>query len=232
MARLLLNTRHVPGPVRDCCDFSGSGNMFMLRKILLGSMVFGLGASVAWAKWQMDRDVQVAALAAPQEAFWPTERPAISQKSIDLAMLRFNIQLPHDSSAPMFDAQVADRGLTSRTSWYSQAHIRIGPAAFDSWALLGSTLAHEVEVHARQNFWVIGMLDAMGLDGTGMAERQAYAHELTHADRFQLSQWDRSRIDYTMNHYYPTDATKRRPVWGMISHRLSALLALRFPTFP
>lgn len=205
--------------------------MLSLGRIFLISTVCAVSASVAWAKWQMDQASILGPTADLQSFDWSTTEPSITQDSIDQAVLRFGIRLDHNAAHPRFDGALVDRGITSRTSWHSKAEIRIGPAAFDSWALLGSTLAHEVEVHARQNFWIIGMLDAMGLDGTGMAERQAYAHELNHADRFQLSDADRNRIQYTMNHFYPLQVNKKRVGWTALSHRLSALLALKFPTF-
>ena len=81
----------------------------------------------------------------------------------------------------------------------------IGPAAFASWSLLGSTLAHELEVHCRQNFTLIRMQDLMGAQGTLKAERDAYAHELAHAERFNLSKIERMNIQATMDFYYPKE---------------------------
>src|SRR5690606_25474533 len=79
----------------------------------------------------------------------------------------------------------------------------IGPSAFASWALLGSTLAHEIEVHCHQNFTLIRLFDIAGWEGTENAEREAYAHELAHADRFGLTSDDRYSIAQTLQYYYP-----------------------------
>ena len=84
--------------------------------------------------------------------------------------------------------------------------VTVGPAAFESWGLLGSTLAHELEVHCQQNFTYIRLLDLLGLDGTLKAEREAYQHELSNAGRFHLGEVERENIKATMDFYYPVEA--------------------------
>src|SRR5690606_19202846 len=107
-------------------------------------------------------------------------------ESIDLAIAMFGIEVPASAEWPVLDKKIEDRGLTTRGAFMDKAKVTIGPAAFTSWALLGSTLAHELEVHCQQNFLFIYLMDLVGLDGTGEAERQAYRHELTNAKRFSL----------------------------------------------
>lgn len=135
----------------------------------------------------------------------PQTAPEISQASIDLALVMFGIAVPSGAKAPVFDASLHDRGLTSRGAFMDKAIVTIGPPAFASWSLLGSTLAHELEVHCQQNFLFIYLMDAMGMDGTGAAERQAYAHELREAHRFGLAGADAMLIADTMEYYYPDD---------------------------
>ena len=133
----------------------------------------------------------------------PEAPPEIGQDSIDLAMVLYGIEVPKGVTRPEFDRELHDRGMTTRGAFFGQARVTIGPAAFTSWGLLGSTLAHELEVHCRQNFLAIYLLDLVGLDGTGEAERQAYAHELKQARRFGLDIPDAEMIAETMNFYYP-----------------------------
>lgn len=139
----------------------------------------------------------------------PETPPTLSQESIDLAMAFYNIRVPAGASHPTLDLHLKDRGLTLRSLAFGDARVTIGPAAFESWALLGSTLAHELEVHCQQNFALILMMDMVGLDGTGEAERQAYIHELRNAHRFGLKQIDRQLIKDTMAYFYPTQQGSR-----------------------
>ncbi len=148
------------------------------------------------------RDVADTAVVAPEGA------PPITQESIDLAMEMYGIKLPSDTEPPMLDLNMQDRGLTTRSPVLDKARVTIGPAAFSSWALLGSTLAHEIEVHCQQNFLAIYLMDLVGLDGTGAAERQAYVHELSHADRFGTPDDDTKMIADTVAFYYPESEAK------------------------
>jgi hypothetical protein len=134
----------------------------------------------------------------------PDTAPPVSQASIDTALAIYGIELPHESAYPILDLSLTDRGVTTRRPLSNSVEIKIGPAAFSSWGLLGSTLAHEIEVHARQNFFLIYMMDIVGLDGTGEAERQAYLHELRNAKRFGLIRDDSELIRQTMAYFYPT----------------------------
>jgi len=134
----------------------------------------------------------------------PTTRPKPSQAAVDLAIAMYGIQIPRSAMHPKFDSELADRGLTTRGAFMEKSEVTIGAAAFTSWALLGSTLAHELEIHCNQNFFLIYAFDLMGLDGTGEAERIAYAHELNHAKRFGLNKYDTNLIADTVAYYYPT----------------------------
>ncbi|SMF21571.1 hypothetical protein [Pseudobacteriovorax antillogorgiicola] len=133
----------------------------------------------------------------------PESAPELSQESVDIALALFNIQIPAGTKHPTFDPNLQDRGLTTLRGWGSKLEVTVGPAAFESWGLLGSTLAHELEVHCRQSFTLIRALDLLGLDGTLMAEREAYLHELNNAGRFHLGQIERENIQATMDFYYP-----------------------------
>jgi hypothetical protein len=101
--------------------------------------------------------------------------PELDQSSIDLALAVFSIRIPNNASDPMLNKDISDRGITFKRSIDELFQVEIGPAAFSSWSLLGSTLAHEVEVHCNQDFLAIYFLDVLGFEGTALAERSAYA---------------------------------------------------------
>jgi hypothetical protein len=133
----------------------------------------------------------------------PTGRPPLTQESIDLALALYGVRVPTTAEHPVLDMKLADRGLTMRATFLEKAVVTVGPAAFASWGLLGSTLAHELEIHCQQNFLAIYFMDTVGLDGTGAAERQAYLHELANAERFGLARFDAQLIADTMDYFYP-----------------------------
>ena len=153
----------------------------------------------------------------------PSGPPPLTQESIDLAMQIYGIEVPSGADAPRLDLAMADRGLTTRSPFMDKAKVTIGPAAFSSWALLGSTIAHEVEVHCQQNFLAIYLMDLIGLDGTGTAERQAYVHELANAQRFGTAHEDTRMIADTVSFYYPEEQGGRTS--GAFSKPVKAWLA-------
>ncbi len=130
-------------------------------------------------------------------------KPSVSQKSIDEAIKRFNIVIPSNTNYPTLDKTLEDRGLTTLNCRFCKLEVTIGPAAFSSWAMLGSTLAHELEVHCKQNFSLIRIKDVFGYRGSDMAEREAYLYEIANAKRFGSSADELTSIADTMNYYYP-----------------------------
>lgn len=155
----------------------------------------------------------------------PAGSPTPSQESIDLAIAMFGIEIPTSASHPEFDPQLEDRGLTTRSTFMDRAKVTIGPAAFSSWGLLGSTLAHELEVHCNQSFAVIWLLDLLRMDGVAVAEREAYQYEIAGADRFQLRPTDVQLISETVDYYYPEDKVHAPP---NIGGKLRSWLARNF----
>jgi hypothetical protein len=129
--------------------------------------------------------------------------PSPSQSDINQALEAFDIRIPKNVKGPFFSSKLEDRGLTIRKGVMSDAVVYVGAEAFSSWALLGSTLAHEIEVHCRQNFLAIHFQNISGFDGTGHAEREAYGYELAHAERFGLTVYERDLISSTMMYFYP-----------------------------
>lgn len=162
----------------------------------------------------------------------PETAPHLNQRSVDVAVEIFSIDVPENVSGPSLDVTLYDRGLTTGDSLGNKKTVTIGPAAFSSWGILGSTLGHEIEVHAKQSFFKIVLLDKLSKikmaskkflsntafakdakpqessaelndDGTWSAEREAYGFELEHAERFQLTESEMNSIEQVLNTYYP-----------------------------
>lgn len=137
------------------------------------------------------------------EKVLPANRPPKNDKSIARAIEMFGIKVPNSVKKITFDEKIQERGLTERKSFFDMTVVRIGSSAFESWGLLGSTLAHEIEVHANQNILFIILMDKLGFDATLEAERLAYLYELKNAERFQISNAQAADIETTMNYFYP-----------------------------
>jgi hypothetical protein len=133
----------------------------------------------------------------------PDSRPRMNQESIDLALVMFNIHVPDNAQHPIVDPFLVDRGRTTLYGYSKQLEVAVGPNAFTSWSILGATLAHELEVHCRQSFALIRLLDSVGLLGTENAEREAYMHELAGSNRFRLTALEQESIAQTMDYFYP-----------------------------
>ena len=135
----------------------------------------------------------------------PKTAPEWNQESVDVAMAMYGIKTPSHVKVPVFDPNLEDRGVTIMNGWGQKLLVKVGPAAFESWALLGSTLAHEIEIHCEQSFLLIRLLDSVGFSGTLSAEREAYMHEIVNKDRFHLSEFEIDNIRNTMNYFYPDE---------------------------
>jgi hypothetical protein len=131
--------------------------------------------------------------------------PEANQESINLALVAYGIKALEKDPMPYYDPEVTDRGITQKVGLSDYKIVAIGLPGFESWSILGSTLAHEIEIHCRQNFILIALIDALGFDGTGIAEREAYDWELSQAVRFGLLHDERSSIKATVDNYYPRD---------------------------
>lgn len=132
----------------------------------------------------------------------PDGKPPVTQESIDLAMDLYAIQKPSICDRPYLDPHEENRGLTTQYEHGGQRIVTIGPSAFTSWGVLGSTLAHEFEIHCNQSFFLVGIKNALGLRGTDNAERDAYFHEVDNANRFGLTMGEVNSIVETVNFYY------------------------------
>ena len=129
----------------------------------------------------------------------------MGSESVDVAMAMYGIKILPHVGTPEFDANLEDRGVTIMNGWGQKLVVKVGPAAFESWALLGSTLAHEIEIHCEQSFLLIRLMDTVGFSGTLSAEREAYMHEISNRERFNLSEYEIANIRNTMNYFYPDE---------------------------
>lgn len=206
------------------------GRMFLsLPALAVGS--FALFACAVFVSRILEdkRHEQFKRAVASVKVVAPEGIPAANQESIEIAMQMYGINKPEHVVGPVFDANLADRGLTTGGTLDSTRTVTIGPAAFTSWGVLGSTLAHEIEVHANQSFLgivIVDKLDSVQLSarkaigafipavkptvkelfegqGTWKAERDAYQYELAQAERFGLSDEEKKAIFGVMSYYYP-----------------------------
>lgn len=105
-------------------------------------------------------------------------KPTPGIESIKVALTNYNI-----------DATGVDvsyyNNMSVRGTCYSRGNIRkvvLSSYAFESWGILASTLAHEIEIHARHSLlvYIIGRYDV----GRAWAELTAYSHEIRWSGRF------------------------------------------------
>lgn len=183
-----------------------------IASVALGvSISFGVAAAViahGMAQSEARAKEMVRVTQPTNEALILEGRPSLDQKSIATAMEVYGIRVPTQIKGPFFDPKLEDRGLTMRRGVTSDPIVFVGPEAFSSWSMLGSTLAHEIEIHCRQNFLAIHFQNVAGMDGTTAAEREAYKYELANASRFGLTQYDQDLIRSTMSYFYPEQDTR------------------------
>ncbi len=131
--------------------------------------------------------------------------PPINNESIITALAIYQIQIPENVEMPILDLSLNDRGLTSLNGWGKKLQITIGPAAFISWALLGSTLAHELEIHCQQKMIKYRAIEMLGFYNLSksLAERPAYNHEIKFAQRFGLTNEEVKKISTVRDYFYP-----------------------------
>jgi|GEM_PF-641075 len=193
------------------------------------ALVGGIALGSAVASREHDAYTRLRAESRAVRVIAPKHIPELRQESIDVAMELFSIDAPSTILGPRLDTELEDRGLTTGGTLSAHKSVTVGPAAFTSWGILGSTLGHEIEVHVRQSFLGVVVRDRLASvqlsarrqlsrlvpsfapsarddfenDGTWSAEREAYRYELASRARFGLSPSEAHSIRYVMNYYYP-----------------------------
>lgn len=129
--------------------------------------------------------------------------PIPSSKSILIAMKIFSIEGSKKMGLPSYDPSLKDRGQTVISEGGKPCQVKVGTSAFQSWGVLGATLAHEIEVHCNQDITFIKAFDLFGGLGTYFAERAAYKYEIDSKKRFGLATDEVKSIRETMDYYFP-----------------------------
>lgn len=134
----------------------------------------------------------------------PKFKPTPSQENLNLAMALYSIDVPEYLDGPYFDSELDLRGLILGYTFNKNRRVFVGSEAFSSFGLLGSTLAHEIEVHGNQSFIFAEILNQFGNGlrklcflsfvkipnnfGYHLAENEAYHFEAQSHTRFLLTQ--------------------------------------------
>ena len=122
---------------------------------------------------------------------------------------KYSIQVPDNVISLEFNPKLDSRGVVKFAGIGGYCEVEIGPYAFRSEGLLGSTLAHELEGHCNQNHLYIALLDSLSFFwavplGTGLAEQEAYRIEINGRERFGLSDDENEVIEYFLDDYAPS----------------------------
>jgi hypothetical protein len=200
--------------------------------VLLACAGLGIVSAISIASKERGRLQEFHESMASVTVVAPTRRPIPSQEDLEIALALYSIDVPSYLGKPVFDPDLEDRGLTTGSTLHGPSSVFAGPAAFTSWAILGSTLGHEIEVHGRQNFLAIALQDdffrlvanvsqsgfalasivrttdkpAWNMCngcGTLQAEREAYGYEIANTGRFGLTHEEVRLIRQVMDTYYP-----------------------------
>ena len=127
---------------------------------------------------------------------------ALREDALTFALTTYAIQVPPSVQHIAYDDTLTDRGVLTAERFGIKRTIAIGRPAYLSWAVLGSSLAHESEVHGTQSLFAIWLSDQLGLDGTSVAEKHAYFHEIFHHARFGLTASEVASIQHTFDFFY------------------------------
>jgi hypothetical protein len=118
----------------------------------------------------------------------------LRQQAITLAVAAYGINIYHVKSL-LYDDTEEDNGTTDY-----EGNVTIGKTAFISPGELGSTIAHEAEVHVMQ-FRTGRSYD--GLEGSSLNEVEAYDWEIVNAPRFGHSKDRVAGLRRNRSHYLP-----------------------------
>lgn len=130
-------------------------------------------------------------------------RPGMSQENIEKAIEHFKIKIPSNVKKIYLNLDLNERGMTYLKSFMGYYTVAIGPSAFSSWAILGSTIAHEVEVHCNQSLSLYAVFNYVGFDKIiKSAEYDAYSYEIDNAYRFGLKDSEIEEIEKVRDYYY------------------------------
>ena len=156
-------------------------------------------------------------------------KPSVTMESIHLAMMAFGIESPAGMDGPYLvkEGLIENgyyRGLTVAEGWKPTA-VYIYESAFESWGLLGSTLAHEIEVHYNQRFLFAKFMGLITLSDKweNLLEAEAYNHEVVNQERFGLTISEVFRIKETQKlSGYALEDINPKNIWPLYKATMSA----------
>ena len=121
-------------------------------------------------------------------------KPLPGNEAIYEAIKRYLIEVPTDAII-VYNSERTERAITiPPLGDNGGVFVILGPGAFTSWALLGSTLGHELEVHARQNISYAQDRTERDLPGgLFLIEVEAYLYEIKNKERFGTTEDELNR---------------------------------------
>ena len=179
-------------------------------------------ATLGFFKWEYDKEKAFNSKLSEVPVHMVGGYPDFVSQNVDLAYAAFNIRDSRTLKTVELSPALQARGMTMHGSYGGDADVALGLDAFSSWSLLGSTLAHEVEIHVNQNPFVVWLEDLIFGTGTIRAERAAYSHETLRASRFGLNDSTVRGIEITRDHHYSFLEEPSR--FSQFSHRVIDLM--------
>ncbi len=174
--------------------------IFTMFHLLNAIIFYFITSEIYFYSQEQNKNIFFEDLSSVQVYLPKKTKPTPDQETLEFAIKYFHIHVPDHLQNISFDKYLDDRGKTVLS--HTKISVFIGPKAFQSWSVLGSTLAHEIEIHGQQNFAWIDLLDKLQLDGTRLAEEEAYNYEMNNQLRFHLTRSEIYAIEFTKKLYY------------------------------
>jgi uncharacterized Zn-binding protein involved in type VI secretion len=148
------------GDIGACGVFLGDPKLLATRTVLIGGpTIFAVGT--------------------PQALIQDLINKGKKQEAIEQAVKHYGVDISQAKTVT-YDPTVKGEAVTS-----NDGRVRVGDKAFASPGWLGSSIAHETEVHvneqAKKGKWYTGK------QGTAIQEVQAYDHEIANARKYGLT---------------------------------------------
>lgn len=129
-----------------------------------------------------------------------TNPPKCDQYNLDLAYVMYSINKPIWAKYPIYkeaycdDFLYCDEGVRGAFFYHKiikRRPVEIYCSAFTSWGMLGSVIAHEVEVHGNQD---------IGIMSYEQIESEAYLYQYNNAERFGLTLSEKTELILILQH--------------------------------
>ena len=172
--------------------------MGTISKLTGGKFANGAGAAAfasILSEAAANSQTKSKAPSAKLQKLFASDKVADRQLAIDEAIKHYEINMKGVKSVT-YDPLLTDHGIT-----YQNGVVEIGPSNFNhSPGWLGSTLAHEIEVHFKMqaqagNWWT-------DVQGMAIQKVQAYNYEIANASRFSLTASEVSSLQTARQNYF------------------------------